>query len=1309
MMLDSFYNSNPNLRLKILRDLITKFRGYIAGAEIDNDIGIFGGSGITQSIDNLTSLSGFSGFLDKLKGENNITDQEKMIIEKFTSGTYGSYTVHDLLTNPSIFSDVTLNLLTEDNPDIKETGGLIDSLAVVFGPCESGETFPDINLRDPNSDPQNLEYLTMQSSCTKYEYPNLNGQLLTKAIFDSLKQEVKQSIVDDFNISEFPDAYVKRSVLKKPIDELPDIDLFMQAGYVDYEYKRENQKWYTRKTGSSNKWLDVNSSSANILDNEYLSQLATSQETPTGNSAANTEQYTIETFSSFLTVNPQKMPHYALTPADIHPPNINITPGDPDAILPNMASFIIRKPLFGKGSRNDNYLSIFFGAVSQLELSRCTPYLSLTFFTKQPKGEKINKLSSIGYMRFEDGKSGIFSKLDNVGGMTADSLNRFVKNSQVDSELSSINYMDMFTSPQTMVNANMNSSDGKNPFGINNLNNDSVIQGLEDALDPFAPMLTLKNFNATVSGGGDFMITNRRAKVSMVLHDRSRLNQIAPFVSLSQLASTIVKVEYGWSHPDGDLVRSTNEIGKFLNSLRETHIYSLNTSDFSFSGNDVSINMVLEFWGGSDFKNTHVATGNKVPTNKLKSKLIDVINHMERNKVINSKREKSSIEIIGSVSKDSKDSASDGEHIEAANRKVIKTIEVIRNSVKSSMILLPSIDVSNLEAKIDNLNKEIADGKKVENHYHSEILLEYFQILNRNSLISLDEDINELIVQDDPSAFLDLFLGDNNSFITALRSLEKSAKKTLAQELVEKLNSVTGTVVKKVEGGESNSLITPDPFMTRLACVFSEQNKEAPLLWPTGHISLGKLISNFIALPLNSNHNYDEVQILFYPVNNYAAGARKYTTASLPVNIQVFKAEIYKMIKSESDLTIRGMFDMLSNYFQNNNLDIYELKKSSFEPVTKEKEEKIRGEPNFKNNAYKYVEETFNYIPADAKERKIAEDDYVKSRLENSKKLESSLSNDLKRIYSEDGLGLGSLSSFKKPVLHLELETMPKITPKPVSSINAGDVLGSLGAAISNTFDPDSSDITQETGVDNDFKILKIHVYDENATSRPAETLFMDGLVEPESFLPVAGQLNKYLADSDTSVSNDLINAIKEFSLDSNRYIANMSTREIKHYVSRAFPTIRYGSQQSVVKSLNVSSNTSDDIVNARMHEAIHRSETRSDSNVDKGKKETLRKEPLEEFIIPTSIDMAIYGCPFITMGLNIFVDMQTGTDIDNVYMVGDVSHTISAGEYSTNVSLFLPQIGTSRDMRARLESALGTIDPEDIKSNHVNDLLTDY
>ena len=1307
MIFDSFYNSNPNLRLKILRDLIIKFRGYITGAEIDNTFSVFGSSTIQGQISDLAGNKGFTELVDKFKNQDSITDIERQIIEKWMSGTYGSYTTHDLLCNPSIYTGIPLNPLTEYNKDILAEGGLIDALAVICDVDSTAKNFPDVRVSDGK---QERRYWTMADMCHHYEVSS--NVRLTKSFFDKQEKHIKEAIVEDFNNAEQGlEEYKKSKEVKSKEDKTPDIDLFILEGDSVYEYQYVDQKWYARKKGKQS-WTDISKDNEAVkkLDGAYREQLNNSPSSSLSSESEinNQEKYTIQTFSAFLENNDQRMPHYAATKktkveAAINPKTKPLEPGTTYYKFPNMSSFVFRKPIHNKGSRNDNYLSIFFGAISQLELSRCTPYLSLTFYTKQNiNATNLNKLDPIGFMRFEDGMNGTFTTLPDIEGVFGSKINNFSGENEA---ITSVNYMDMFLSPQTMVNANINNNSVKNFSDLLDgaINNNEVIEDLNNVLDPFAPLLSLKSFNATINSGGNFMITNRRAKLSISLHDRSRLNEVAPFVSLSQLSRTLVKIEHGWSHPDGDLVRSENDIGKFLNSLRESHVYMLTSSDFSFNGNQVDINMTLDFWGGTDFKSVHVAEGNYKDAKKLKSKIIDVINNLERTNILKSKKHGEGFALQRAPSLDSLDPKGDQQAIDEGNKRILKHVEIIRNSVDAVKILLPTTFILSINQMIDKYS--LQDNKEqVESYWHAEILMEYFLALSKSKLIDIGEDedgtdIKSLLEDKDPTSLITLLDSANTSFIESIKSLEIRAKKNLAERLVSKVESMTNSKIqKRKDGGFDRILDTPDPFTSQLCHVYYnteniDDEKELGGVgrsesYPAGHISLGKIIANLIALPISTDQNYDEIQILFYPLNNFSAGARKYTTASLPVEIKAFKKEIYKVIETDGDCTPRGIFDIISNYFQNNNLAIYGLSNSAHGSNTAESEKEIRKETNFKSNAYEKFRTIKGKFPANEKEKEAAEKIYVKSRLSSLRT--NSLKSDLEKIYNSDGLGLSNTTYFKKPVIHLEIETMPMIVPAPSKAANAGDLMKRATDAFNSAFNPSDKDILIAKGIDESKKILKIHVYDENATSRPAETMFMDGLVAPETFFPTAGLAK---TATDKGILDDA--AIKKFKDAANAYISKMSIREIKQFVSRAFPTIRHGSQQSVVKSINVTSNTTDEIVNARLMNALKNEQERTEGSISK---KTANFQLMEEFIIPTSIDMAIYGCPFITMGLNVFVDMNTGTDIDNVYMVGDVTHNISAGEYSTNISLYLPQVGTGRDMRSRLEGAIELIDKEKLE-----------
>jgi len=44
-------------------------------------------------------------------------------------------------------------------------------------------------------------------------------------------------------------------------------------------------------------------------------------------------------------------------------------------------------------------------------------------------------------------------------------------------------------------------------------------------------------------------------------------------------------------------------------------------------------------------------------------------------------------------------------------------------------------------------------------------------------------------------------------------------------------------------------------------------------------------------------------------------------------------------------------------------------------------------------------------------------------------------------------------------------------------------------------------------------------------------------------------------------------------------------------------------------------------------------------------------------------------GCPIALIGQQFFIDFGTGTSADNIYCCSKVSHSISAGSFTTNMS----------------------------------------
>ena len=121
-------------------------------------------------------------------------------------------------------------------------------------------------------------------------------------------------------------------------------------------------------------------------------------------------------------------------------------------------------------------------------------------------------------------------------------------------------------------------------------------------------MLSLENFEVTVSEGGYYAVSSRRASMNLILHDRSRLADITPFVTPGGLQKTSVKVTFGWTHPLSNPHQKDNRqsiIANFIDSMRETAYYRLSSSDMRLEGSKIGISVKMDFMGGREFrKNT---------------------------------------------------------------------------------------------------------------------------------------------------------------------------------------------------------------------------------------------------------------------------------------------------------------------------------------------------------------------------------------------------------------------------------------------------------------------------------------------------------------------------------------------------------------------------------------------------------------------------------------------------------------------------------------------------------------------------------
>jgi hypothetical protein len=266
------------------------------------------------------------------------------------------------------------------------------------------------------------------------------------------------------------------------------------------------------------------------------------------------------------------------------------TEDSPTRVKPAVTIIEILKPGFSSTNRDANEVSIFTNLISPVEMSRCVPFMRMRIVPPLLVEEGTNNpirtppyFNIIGFLRGDKqpfdqdpGKSSL-GPADRA--MSVSFTNALGEKVAIDGGGS----MELFTSPQTMMTTKGNLGNFTNPI-----------------LDRSRPFMTLSSVKISVQPAAG-IYSHKTATVEMILHDRSRLAQIAPFIKPDIFAGKskcIFEMEYGWSHPDGENKkigdRIKNPMGVFLNSLRCKENYEVYNSTYSFAeSGQVNINLQL--------------------------------------------------------------------------------------------------------------------------------------------------------------------------------------------------------------------------------------------------------------------------------------------------------------------------------------------------------------------------------------------------------------------------------------------------------------------------------------------------------------------------------------------------------------------------------------------------------------------------------------------------------------------------------------------------------------------------------------------
>lgn len=860
-----------------------------------------------------------------------------------------------------------------------------------------------------------------------------------------------------------------------------------------------------------------------------------------------------------------------------------------DYIVTKLSAIEIFSPSVSPSSKDIEGLSIIFNGMPNLEMARLLPYLDIQFMFGKSTADFNGNLSAPSIYKFLEGavrvrnnsKLALITRASEVEGRIEGATNQSGRLATAGFEL--------FTSPQTMVNA-----DTPNPVYNRLSENENVDEyrlRSTSVLDKFRPFLSFKQFSVDLASAGAGLFSFKTGKLEFILHDRSRLHEIADLVKADLYGTTEIMIEYGWIHPDPP--EAENYYADLFNSTRIKEKYGIKNSQFTFDEvGQVEITLELFTKGSTDIYTVNIANASEATQQSLVriQDMAEVISIFRRrvpnlsggNSGNNSSREIRGIQAL--------DTLSDIQNNIRLTPTLVNQIRDLRRSLGG--LANRNRDVAGTLDALEELfgNVQQARGARTANReLPASTDAPLLQQLSNSIQGELREQFRKLKQGHDP------FMPDLSFQMPNNRLQGAPARQPLQRFRRVLRDGTQGQRVQTTPGQNISQEILTE---------FNTAND---------FVSLGKLLMVFVGQPLVATKKYDEVQFLFYPFNNYSGYARYLNTGNFVIDLRYLIEQYFRFrMESVSRAANVNINDFMS-FLQQNIID---------DPAAA-----VYGIDDLYE---KTIDRNSNEVQTTARFDAV--------------RLQTEISERLKNV-TPDG-------TFKMPEVQLYMEALPRKNIR----IEGGSLNESL---------------------DESKTILRVHVFDRQAsqyegfgsileTARDNTLSSFSNLTDVNQN-SVIGQNQKREIERiiEKARHEGLIQRILPTRTELNgdgRYTFYKfvgSQGKLKEFIMKTMPYIIYGCMGTSIYQASVSSQNDPLLSSANMLRATNASPQRANGEQPGGL-------PIQ--IIPAELSVTCLGNTLINFGQRVFVDFQTGTTIDNIYVVNGVTHTISPGEFKSEI-----------------------------------------
>ena len=652
-------------------------------------------------------------------------------------------------------------------------------------------------------------------------------------------------------------------------------------------------------------------------------------------------------------------------------------------------------------------------------------------------------------------------------------------------------------------------------------------------------------------------------RMEITIHDRSRLREVADLVRPDLYGRTFVDVTYGWSHPEGGLL-SKNSFGKFLDALKVEGRYRIATSSYTFEeGGSVKVSMNLFSVGSTDLLSLSTRATRQFQ-----------------------------------------------QDLERMVRNIKEALQKVRAS-NTGGAGMAKYDFLNSITDANSLLKAGSDSSFMK-------ALDALQEQKKGQTLDMTDKMVFALAE----AFQEVTLSKG---IWTSKGDAKGEVFKIAEKLKTSYSNSIKAIPNMGDDGISDDFFTVDDGRRAafwcdssigtvdLAKALVKGNKDSTV----GYVSLGSVFMSLVANPLAESGQYEEIQVIFYPLNDYAGAVHGCPLSWFPISKSKLDSYVSEHVTKNPEMSLHQMIELLNSRFVGFPVDAAYMMANFYE--------KKKADQGIAEFAKGTTTASFSATLEERLEKVgIFEKKFIQPKL---------------GVFVE-GAPLLKKNGDKLRYPDGRTKTLIKIHVFDASS-TATRTLGEMLTAARDD---------------------QLGVIVGAVSSVVRDTVGSPGtIVERRGDLAVilaAGEAAGLLELLDTSdVKSSDGQAIKV----SPMYAVKGDYNQIKRLVSAGMPTFTYGTSNSGIINASLASANSAGLGNAMMVRSFQAPGEVAPDVVDGG-------VPMQ--LIPAQLSLSTFGCPLFFPMQRVFVDFGTGTSIDNVYFVLGAEHKIGPSGFKTDVKM---------------------------------------